>query len=116
MRDPDLMIQILAYMAEQPSGRLRVASLAFGLGGAIANEILDEAERHHVDLLLDSGYVQWHDEHHTVVRITNDGYDFLNAIQQDTTLKEKFMTYFNRGVSFADAATKIVALARAAIG
>ena len=47
------------------------------------------------------------------MRITNAGYDFLSAVQRNTSLKEKFMDYFNRGIPLVDGATKAITLVKA---
>ncbi len=108
MRDPDMMLSLLREMANDPLGRIE-ASMTFDM---------DEAEQrrvHHVELLIDAGYAEWTARGHEA-RITNAGYDFLNAVSQDETYREKFVDYFNRGMSFVEAASKIVDLVGKAVG
>ena len=72
MRDVELMIEILEKLADEPTGRIVVAAYGGGAG---------RAALHNAELLSDAGLVVWTSE--SVVRITNEGYDFLNALKQD---------------------------------
>ena len=51
-----------------------------------------------------------------MVRITNSGYDFIGAIGQDKSYKQKFEDWLDRGLSLANAAAKVIELAGKAIG
>ncbi len=109
MRDSDLMLSLLREMANNPFGRIRAAMTA-GM-----NE--DEQRRvHHIELLVDAGHAEWETPGRRDVRITNAGYDFLNAVSQDETYKDQFADYFNRGMSFVEAARRIVDLVGKAAG
>ena len=102
MRDPDIMLSLLREMAKDPLGRIE-ASMTFDMDE-------DEQRRfHHIELLIDAGHAEW-TARGQEARITNAGYDFLNAVSQDETYREKFVDYFNRGMSFVEAASKIVDL------
>lgn len=107
MRDPDLMLSLLREMANDSLGRID-ASMTFDMDE-------DEQRRvHHVELLVDAGHAEWMGSQ--VARITNAGYDFLNAVSQDETYRKKFVDYFNRGMPFVEAASKIVDLVGKATG
>ena len=70
----------------------------------------DQSERHHLEILADAGLVDWLSEH--MARITNDGYDFLNAVDNPETGKEnmaKFVDLLGKGTAFINAAKAIVA-------
>ena len=74
MRDVELMIRSLEEMAGKSDG-LILAPRALSMS---------EAQRmrlHNIDLLTDTGLAVWVSD--SGVRITNDGYDFLNAVNQD---------------------------------
>ena len=98
MRDPDLMLSLLEEIANEPSGRIWVNLRHYGSdAGRIS---------HHFDLLVDAGHAAWVDRSN--LRITNDGYDFLNAIRQDKKYREMFTELFNRGVNYLNAANQVV--------
>lgn len=108
MRDPNLMLNLLRLMAEQPRGSIDVPW---------PYDPTDEelSLRHHVELLVD-GHAQWTGHQHDVVRMTNAGYDFLNAVNQGDTYIAKFTEHFNSGVPYAQAALHIVQLVAKAAG
>jgi len=66
---------------------------------------------HHTELLVDIGCAQWTNPEKDVVRITNQGYDFLNAIQKREALKVKFRQLLARGIPLVHVVTKILSLA-----
>lgn len=69
---------------------------------------------HHVELLVDAGHAEWLSDKRCAARITNAGYDFLNAATNPKTGKEaktKFVDLFNSGVPYARAAQAAVELA-----
>ena len=104
MRDSDLLIQMLGEMAQDPSGRILVPWYAGEDGTNV----------HHAELLVDAGHADWTSE--GVVRITNDGYDFLNAIQAQPKAKVEFKKYFDSGLPYADAAMKAIEFVKGLFG
>lgn len=101
MRDPELMLSLLEEMSKS--------------GGTLLIPPLRHAEyrqhRHHVDLLVDAGHAMWMSERRESVRITNAGYDFLNAASNPKNgeqAKSKFVDLFNQGVPYARAAQSAV--------
>ncbi len=74
MRDVELMIKSLEEMANRPGGLILVAR-TLGMSETQQTRI------HNIDLLTDAGLAVWVTD--SGVRITNDGYDFLNAVNQD---------------------------------
>ena len=106
MRDPKLMISLLHEMAAEASGRI-VTLYSYGMNN-------DEQNRyHHLELLIDAKHAEWVDGH--FVRITNTGYDFINAIGQDQKYRDQFLDLFNRGMKFVDAAAKIIKIVTATV-
>ena len=105
MRDPELLITLLSRMSADPGGKIEVERY-FGRTGR------QEIDLHHILLLVDCGYAKWTSTRQEEVRITNDGYDFLNAVGQNASLKDKFLDYFNRGMPLVDAAMKVISLAK----
>ena len=93
MRDPELILELLRDMANVPNGTVTMP-LYYG-----ASE-QERKIRHHVDLLTDAGHAEWIGEHRDVVRITNEGYDILNAIEQNEELKNRFIDRFKRGMPY----------------
>ncbi len=69
-----------------------------------------QQRHHHMELLVDAGHAQWTNDDHCMARITNAGYDFLDAIRSPASGKQataKFIE-FNGGVSYARAAQAVV--------
>ena len=48
--------------------------------------------------------------------MTNEGYDFLNAVEQDDTYRSKFIALFHGGKPYVEAALEIVKLVGKAAG
>lgn len=102
MRNPELMLDVLREMSRVPSGQTQSGFMAI-------NPTEESQSRcHHFDLLVDVGHAEWVSNDKTIARITNEGYDFLNAVDQGDRYFEKFIELFNKGVRFVDAASKIV--------
>ena len=104
MRDPELMVGLLEEMSKNDMGRLPIP-ITFGM-----NE-RQQQRRHHVELLVDAGHAQWLGNRTRVARITNAGYDFLNAATNPANGKEaktKFVDLFNGGASYARATQSVV--------
>lgn len=114
MRDPELMLALLDEMSKRDSGRLPVVRPGDGHEGE------GHRRHHHAELLVDAKHAEWVSDGHTVVRITNAGYDFLNAATNPKTgeeAKTKFVDLFNSGVPYARAAQSVVDLvAKLAVG
>ena len=100
MRDPELMISLLKEMSEDNMGHL-IIPMTFGM------DECEQQRRHHVELLVDAGHAQWTGGKQDIARITNAGYDFLNAATNPThgeKVWSRFIDTFNSGVSYARAA------------
>ena len=104
MRDPELMLKLLREMGDDPHGELISPLYAYGVSKESQKQI------HHVELLVDAGHAEWRSPKKQIVRITNDGYDFLNAVESGGQFR-KFKELFDKGMPYADAAQKIVELA-----
>ena len=91
-------------MSNDPWGRL-IAAPTLGMSEEEQNQL------HHIELLVDIGCAQWTTPDKDVVRITNQGYDFLNAIQKRVALKENFIQLLARGIPLVNVVTKIISLA-----
>lgn len=106
------MISLLKEMSKKDMGRL-ITPLEMGM---------DERERqrhHHVELLVDAGHAQWASNNHKIARITNSGYDFLNAAtnpRDGEKATAKFIELFNGGVSYARAAQAAIEVVAKAMG
>lgn len=103
MRNADLMIDLLEEMSNEPNG-LIILVVAFespeGAG----------ARYHHAELLSDAGLAHWKTE--SAVRITNQGYDFLNAVRQGPPgLRQKFKNFLDQGRSLLVSVNDIVSIA-----
>ena len=74
MRNVDLMIELLEEMSKSPDGQILLVR-TFGMSD-------QDLERfHQAELLNDAGLAFRISD--SAIRITNSGYDFLNAINQD---------------------------------
>lgn len=104
MRNQELLLSLLEEMSNDVSGRLTI-SMTYGM---------DEQKQqryHHVELLVDAGHAQWTGDGRTVARITNSGYDFLNATTNSNNgskAKAKFVKLFNDGVPYVKAAQSAI--------
>ena len=99
MRNPEQMIAILKEMADSPAGELIVHR---HLG-------MSEEERvrvHQIELLSDAGLVYPRSD--AMVRITNTGYDFLNAVENNVQKKQKFLNLLGSGTALLEAVNAIV--------
>ena len=74
MRDVELMIRSLEEMADQSGGLILVPR-------TLSMSEAQQMKLHNIDLLTDAGLAVWMTD--SGVRISNDGYDFLNAVSQD---------------------------------
>ena len=112
MRDPELMISLLKEMSKDDMGRL-IIPMTFGMGER------KQQRRHHVELLVDAGHAQWTGGKQDIARITNAGYDFLNAMTNPTHGKRvwsRFVELFNSGVPYVRAAQTACEFAAKAMG
>lgn len=105
---------MLKEMATRDTGRLTIVNPSDGYAGE------PHRRHHHAQLLVDVGHAEWLGDKRTVARITNAGYDFLNAAtnpKSGESAKTRFVDLFNSGVSYARAAQAAVELAaKATIG
>ena len=103
MRDPELMLSLLREMAGDDYGRISMPA-TFGMAAA------EQRQRHHLELLIDAGHAEWTSHQKSIARITNAGYDFVNAVDQGEPYLRKFLERFNAGVRYAKAAKEVVDL------
>ena len=103
MRDPALMLTLLHEMADERNGRI-APYVRRNKTGSTPEE--DSIVRHHLELLIDANHAERVSR--AEVRITNDGYDFLNAIKQDKKYEKNFFEYFHAGATYVEAAIKVV--------
>ena len=104
MRDPELMFDLLKEMSGDDLGRLPIP-MTFDMGEQA------QQRRQHVELLVDAGHAEWVNDDHDIARITNAGYDFLNAATNPANGKEaktKYVDLFNGGASYARATQSVV--------
>lgn len=93
MRYPELLVELLREMSKADDGRI----------------LAHDSERkrwHHLELLIDAGQVE--KISNAIFRITNDGYDFLNAIDKGGDTWDKFLEYLEKGMSYLTAARRVI--------
>lgn len=84
MRDPEPLVSLLSEMSQDPSGHL-VCPRPFGMSQ-------DEHKRHHhIELLVDAGHATRLGKEQHIARITNDDYDFLNAVDKQPAASARFL-------------------------
>ncbi len=103
MRDPEQMIELLRKMSDDPAGGIMSVEV-FDMSSE------DMAERHNLELLVDIGHAIWIGPERHRARITNDGYDFLHAVDVDQDIHDRFIELFNRGVPYLRAALDVLKL------
>lgn len=107
MRDPAMLVDLLKEMADQSRGHLQCRQY---LG--MSDE--DQSRYHHVELLVDAGHAAWLSP--GLARITNDGYDFIQAIDKQQAASDKFSELFHAGATYLKAAMEAVNLANKLAG
>jgi len=103
MRDSEHLIQLLKEMNEKPDGRI-----LYDQSMGVDEDTLKR--NHHAELLIDAGHAKRESDH--VVRITKQGYDFLNAMESQPDAKSKFFDFFNRDIPYAEAATRVIGIVK----
>lgn len=112
MRNHELLLSLLEEMSKNDFGRLTIP-MTYGM---------DEQKQkryHHVELLVDAGHAEWTSCKQEIARITNAGYDFLNAARSPANGEKamaQFVELYNNGVSYARAAQAAVELVARAMG
>lgn len=113
MRDPELMLSLLEEMSRSDEGTIMATKPGGGHAGP------EHRRHHHADLLVDAGHAKWVSDAHSVARITNAGYDFLNAATNPThgeKVWSRFIDTFNSGVPYARAAQAAVEFVTKLVG
>ena len=115
MRNHELMLSLLEEMSKDDLGRLTVR-IKYGM------DKQQKQRRHHVELLIDAGHAEWTDsklDPLEIVRITNAGYEFLNAANNPRNGEKamaKFVKLLDSGVPYARAAQTVVEWVAKAMG
>ena len=113
MRDPELMLSLLEEMSKSDEGTIVATKPGDGHTGQA------HRRHHHADLLVDAGHAEWMGDVRDVARITNAGYDFLNAAtnpKHGRKVWSRFVELFNSGVPYVRAAQTACELAAKAMG
>ena len=104
------MLSLLERMSKSDVGAMQAPAL---------RDAESRRQRHHLDLLVDAGHAMRTDEQRSSVRITNAGYDFLEATRNQAhgqKAKAKFLDLFNQGVPYARASQAAVELVPKVVG
>ena len=101
MREPELLICLLKEMSEQNDGTLALPAYYGDQEAA--------RRRHHADLLADAGHAEW--THESMVRITTQGYDLLQAVESQPEARASFLDLCRKGMEYVQAAMKAVEIA-----
>ena len=102
MRDIELMLELLDEMDKDAGGRIMLVQ-TMGMSEEKRHR------RHQAELLADAGLATW--ESDSMIRITNHGHDFLNAINQDRpTYTDRCKELLVRGKALAEVAAAIVTI------
>lgn len=104
MLNTDLLLSLLKEMSEGHLGKGRTEALeTFGMSEEKQDRL------HHANLLVDSGLAQRISD--GIIEITLPGYNFLNAVEKQPTLRDRFKELINKGIPLVEAISKIVELA-----
>ena len=101
MRDANLMITLLKEMSDDVNGMV-LAPVNFG------GEEQEYRRNHHLRLLVDCGFAGWESSKEDMARVTNKGYDFLNAIEKCPDARQLFLELLDGGTDYERAAAKAV--------
>ena len=94
MRDPKQSLSLLRRMAAETDGRLKFTR-------TMGMDEKKQREAHHLELLADAGLVEWWGD--KFPRITNNGYDFIEAVDKNPESMEVFLEKIGRGIPLAQA-------------
>lgn len=105
MRDINQMIELLEEMASNPNGQILLMK-------TLGMSSFQQERIHNADLLEDAGLATWISD--SSIRITNTGYDFLNAVKQDRpTYIDKAKKLLEQGKSLFSVVSNIIAMVNA---
>ena len=96
MRDPEVMLSLLREMSDDDNGWI-VMPATMGMS------VHAQRRRHQLQLLIDAGHAQWTTSQMSVARITNAGYDFINAVGRRENVRVKFFERLNDGITYLNA-------------
>ena len=96
-------MSLLREMAGDNYGRL-VMPATLGMSAE------KQKQRHHLELLIDAGRAEWTGQQESIARITNAGYDFINAVDQGEEFIRKFLDLIGKGIRVGKAMDTIVEL------
>ena len=103
MRDSEMMVSLLREMEAEKGGRITIF-WHMGMGE-------EELHRYHnVELLIDAGHAKWTGPQKSIVRITNDGYDFVHAFDANRSFRKKYLELFEKGFPYIRAVDKAMSL------
>ena len=94
MRDGELLLALLREMAASQDGRSNMVK-TLGMG--------EEEQRrcHHMELLADAGLAEW--DGRKFPRITNAGYDFIEAVDKNQKCMTGFLDKLRAGIPLLQA-------------
>lgn len=105
MRDPELLVALLREMAQETDGRIKTINVHLGMSD-------NEKKRQlHVELLADAGLVEWF-EVRKYPRITNAGFDLIEAIDKKKGAWERFKEILETGAPLMIAVNSVADLFR----
>ena len=100
MRKHDLLFSLLREMAEEPDGQI-IAVATMGMSEQ------ESERRHHVEILVDAGHAVWNPQG-SMARITNSGYDFIEAVDKGRGVMEMFNDLMEKGIPYVQAAQAVL--------
>ena len=75
----------------------------------------ERRRKHHAELLVDAGHAEWDDLDENMLRITNQGYDFLDALEKSPKAERQFFAWIDKGLAYTDAAFRLIEFMRSII-
>lgn len=101
MRKDELLLELLREMAGSADGRMM-------LGRTIGMDEGEQERCHHMELLDDAGLADWNGEQ--LPRITNAGYDFIEAADKNLKVMDTFKEKLKEGVPLLQAVSSALSL------
>ena len=95
LRNPDTLLSLLRRIAATPNGQILLPR-TYGM------DEVKQKELHHLDLLVDAGHANWVSK--DMARITNAGYDFIEAVDNNQQSKKAFFDALGKGIPYVQAA------------
>lgn len=101
MIEPEQLVSVLQEMAAAPAEELHCP-------WDPVMPASERAQRDHVEFLVGAGHAEWTSRAQTTARITNAGYDVVDAVGAANGVIDALRRHLNDGMTWVHACRKIV--------